>query len=102
MRFTLGHKPPRPYATVVLASALKYDPFELRVWNCARVAGKSPNYSVSRSLGGGRGRLLNVRTGFVEQADFERLTAGTSELWLRTFLELVELDFTTLYIKFHN
>ncbi len=30
----------------------------------------------------------NVRTGFVEQADFEKLTAGTSELWLRTFLEL--------------
>ncbi len=30
----------------------------------------------------------NVRTGFVEQADFDRLCAATSELWLRTFLEL--------------
>jgi integrase len=30
----------------------------------------------------------NVRTGFVEQADFDRLTAGAQELWMRTFLEI--------------
>jgi integrase len=30
----------------------------------------------------------NVRTGFVEDADFSRLAAEASELWLRTFLEL--------------
>jgi integrase len=30
----------------------------------------------------------NVRQGFVEDAEFSRLTAETSELWLRTFLEL--------------
>jgi integrase len=30
----------------------------------------------------------NVRTGFVEQADFEKLNAGAQELWLKTFLEL--------------
>ncbi len=30
----------------------------------------------------------NVRSGFVEQADFDRLRAGASELWLRLFLEI--------------
>jgi len=30
----------------------------------------------------------NVRRGFVEDADFSRLTAAASELWMRTFLEL--------------
>ena len=30
----------------------------------------------------------NVRTGFVEQADFEKLCGLANELWLRTFLEL--------------
>jgi integrase len=30
----------------------------------------------------------NARTGFVEDADYARLTAEASELWLRTFLEL--------------
>jgi integrase len=30
----------------------------------------------------------NVRTGFVEQADFEKLSAGAHDLWLKTFLEL--------------
>jgi len=30
----------------------------------------------------------NVRTGFVEDDAFSRLTAEASELWLRTFLEL--------------
>ena len=30
----------------------------------------------------------NVRTGFVEQSDFEKLSAGANELWLKTFLEL--------------
>jgi len=30
----------------------------------------------------------NVRQGFVEDSDFERLSAATSEAWLRTFLEL--------------
>jgi integrase len=30
----------------------------------------------------------NTRMGFVEQADFDRLTAAASELWLRTFLEI--------------
>jgi integrase len=30
----------------------------------------------------------NVRTGFVEQKEFDRLTAATDELWLLTFLEL--------------
>ena len=30
----------------------------------------------------------NVRHGFVEDADFERLATATSEAWLRTFLEL--------------
>jgi integrase len=30
----------------------------------------------------------NVRRGFVEDADFEKLTANCSELWLRLFLEI--------------
>lgn len=30
----------------------------------------------------------NARSGFVEDADYERLTANAGELWLRTFLEL--------------
>jgi integrase len=30
----------------------------------------------------------NTRTGFVEDAEFDRLKANASELWLRTFLEL--------------
>jgi integrase len=30
----------------------------------------------------------NTRTGFVEDADYKRLTEHASELWLRTFLEL--------------
>ncbi|MGH9544788.1 MAG: tyrosine-type recombinase/integrase [Terriglobales bacterium] len=33
-------------------------------------------------------RENNVRRGFVEEADFERLAANASQLWLRTFLEL--------------
>jgi len=30
----------------------------------------------------------NVRAGFIEQADFDKLRAGASELWLRLFLEI--------------
>jgi integrase len=33
-------------------------------------------------------RENNVRKGFLEDAEFSRLTAKTSELWMRTFLEL--------------
>ncbi len=33
-------------------------------------------------------RENNVRQGFIEDADFARLAANASELWLRTFLEL--------------
>ncbi|MGD1214323.1 MAG: site-specific integrase [Terriglobales bacterium] len=33
-------------------------------------------------------RENNVRTGFIEDADFEKLTASCSEMWLRLFLEI--------------
>jgi integrase len=74
----------------------------------SRIREGAANATVNRELaclktafriGYGKRRLLrlplfphlkenNARTGFVEDADYARLTANASELWLRLFLEL--------------
>lgn len=85
--FTLGQKPPRPYATVVLgkgkylvsvtrllpfscavAPTLKYDPFELRGLELRPSHGQVPNYSLFRNrIVGGQRKL--PRTPFLDRAE---------------------------------
>jgi integrase len=53
-----------------------------------RIAAQSTPPKVSRVPHIPMLREDNARSGFVEDADYERLAANATELWLRTFLEL--------------